>query len=319
MRSLIPHRVVALAYPGMAPFELGVVVEVFGLPRPELDVPWWYRLEVCAVRPGLQPAVGGISIEVQHGLEILADADTVVVPGWPVADGVPDTLVAALQAASLRGARIVSICSGAFVLAAAGLLDGRRAATHWRYADELARAYPHVSVDRDVLYVDEGDLLTSAGSAAGIDLCLHLVRKDHGAATANHVARRLVMPPHRDGGQSQYVEQPVATEDDERIHDVIAWLAGDLGRQTTVTELASRAHLSERQFTRRFRDVTGESPYDWLVGQRIAASLPLLEAGDDPVERVATTVGFATAVTFRHHFRARLQTTPTAYRRAFRG
>ncbi len=319
MRSLTPHRVVALAYPGMAPFELGVVVEVFGLSRPELDVPWWYLVEVCAVRPGPQPAVGGISIDVQHGLEVMADADTVIVPGWPVADEVPAELSHALQDARVRGARVVSICSGAFVLAAAGLLDGRTAATHWRYADRLAAAHPGVRVDRDVLYVDDGQVLTSAGSAAGIDLCLHLVRKDHGAAIANQVARRLVMPPHRDGGQAQYVEQPVATDDDTRIHDVIAWLASDLSRQASVAELATRAHLSERQFTRRFRDVTGESPYDWLVGQRIAASLPLLEAGDDPVERVATTVGFATAVTFRHHFRARLQTSPTAYRRAFRG
>jgi AraC family transcriptional activator FtrA len=319
MRSLTPHRVVALAYPGMSPFELGVVVEVFGLPRPELDVPAWYRLEVCAVRPGPQPAVGGITIDVQHGLEILADADTIVVPGWPVADDVPARLLQAVQAAASRGARMVSICSGAFVLAAAGLLDGRRAATHWRYADQLARAYPAVTVDPDVLYVDDGAILTSAGSAAGIDLCLHLIRKDHGAVIANQVARRLVMPPHRDGGQAQYVEQPVAGDDDSRIHDVIAWLSGDLSRQATVADLAAKAHLSERQFTRRFRHVTGESPYDWLVGQRIAASLALLEAGDDSVERVATAVGFGTAVTFRHHFRLRLQTSPTAYRRAFRG
>jgi AraC family transcriptional regulator, transcriptional activator FtrA len=319
MRSLSPHRIAALAYPGMAPFELGIVVEVFGLSRPELDVPSWYRLEVCAVTPGPQPAVGGISIEVSHGLELIAEADTVIVPGWPVADDVPEPLLHAVRAASERGARIVSICSGAFVLAAAGLLDGRTAATHWRYADLLAQRYPMVSVDRDVLYVDDGRLLTSAGSAAGIDLCLHLVRADHGAAIANHVARRLVTPPHRAGGQSQYVEQPVATDDDTRIHDVIAWLAGDLSRLTTVGELASRAHLSERQFSRRFRDVTGESPHEWLIGQRIAASLPLLEAGDDPVEHVAAAVGFQTAVTFRHHFRSRLQTSPMAYRRAFRG
>jgi AraC family transcriptional activator FtrA len=319
MRSLSPHRVVALAYPGMSPFELGVVVEVFGLPRPELDVPAWYRLEVCAVRPGRQAAVGGISIDVQHGLEILPDADTVVVPGWPVADPVPADLLDAVRAAADRGARMVSICSGAFVLAAAGLLDGRRAATHWRYAEQLARRYPDVTVDPDVLYVDDGSILTSAGSAAGIDLCLHLIRKDHGALIANQVARRLVMPPHRDGGQAQYVEQPVAGDDDSRIHDVIAWLSGDLSRQATLAQLAARAHLSERQFTRRFRHVTGESPYDWLVGQRISASLALLEAGDDSVERVATAVGFGTAVTFRHHFRQRLQTSPTAYRRAFRG
>jgi AraC family transcriptional activator FtrA len=319
MRSLSPHRVVALAYPGMSPFELGVVVEVFGLPRPELDVAAWYRLEVCAVRPGPQPAVGGISIDVQHGLEILDEADTVIVPGWPVADEVPAHLLEAVRSASARGARIVSICSGAFVLAAAGLLDGRQAATHWRYAEQLARGFPAVTVDPDVLYVDDGSILTSAGSAAGIDLCLHLIRKDHGAVIANQVARRLVMPPHRDGGQAQYVEQPVAGDDDSRIHDVITWLSSDVSRQATVSELAARAHLSERQFTRRFRHVTGESPYDWLVGQRIAASLVLLEGGDDTVERVATAVGFGTAVTFRHHFRLRLQTSPTAYRRAFRG
>ena len=234
MRSLSPHRVVALAYPGMSPFELGVVVEVFGLPRPELDVPAWYRLDVCAVRPGAQPAVGGISIDVPHGLELLDRADTVVVPGWPVADEVPLQLLQAIRAAAARGARVVSICSGAFVLAAAGLLDGRRAATHWRYADQLARAYPAVLVDREVLYVDDDLILTSAGSAAGIDLCLHLVRKDHGAVIANHVARRLVMPPHRDGGQAQYVERPVAGDDDSRIHDVIAWLSSDLSRQATV-------------------------------------------------------------------------------------
>jgi AraC family transcriptional activator FtrA len=319
MRSLRPHRIAVLAYPGMAPFELGVVVEVFGLPRPELDVPWWYALEVCAVTPGLQPAVGGFGIEVQHGLEILAEADTVVVPGWPVGDEVPDDLCRQVVAAHTRGARIVSICSGAFVLAAAGLLDGRRAATHWRYAERLAAGYPLVTVDPDVLYVDEGQVLTSAGSAAGIDLSLHIVRTDHGAAVANHVARRLVTPPHRDGGQAQYIEAPVAGDDDSRIHDVIASLAKDLARTVSVGELAAQAHLSERQFSRRFRDVTGESPHEWLTGQRIAASLALLEAGDDPVERVATAVGFRTVVTFRHHFRSRLQTSPSAYRRAFRG
>jgi AraC family transcriptional activator FtrA len=241
------------------------------------------------------------------------------VPGWPVEAEVPEELQRQIRAAHERGARIVSICSGAFVLAATGLLDGRRAATHWRYADRLAERYPRVIVDKDVLYVDEGELLTSAGSAAGIDLCLHLVRADHGAAVANQVARRLVMPPHRDGGQAQYIETPVAAEDDSRIHDVIAWLAGDLARTVSVADLAARAHLSERQFARRFRDVTGESPHEWLIGRRIAASLVLLEAGDDPVEHVAAAVGFQTVVTFRHHFRSRLQTSPMAYRKAFRG
>jgi AraC family transcriptional activator FtrA len=311
------HRVAALAYPGMAPFELGVVVEVFALPRPELDVAWWYTLDVCALTPGPQPAVGGIAIDVPHGPEALATADTVVVPGWPVDAPVPDVLTAAIQGAYGRGARVVSICSGAFVLAAAGLLDGHRAATHWRYADALASRHPGVEVDREVLYVDNGRLLTSAGSAAGIDLCLHLVRADHGAAVANQVARRLVMPPHRDGGQAQWVEGPVPTQD-RRVHDVIAWLAGNLATEVTVAALAARAHLSERQFGRRFREATGESPYDWLVGRRITASLALLESGDDPVEQVAAAVGFRTVVAFRHHFRARLHTSPSGYRSAHR-
>lgn len=312
------HRVVALAYPGMAPFELSVVVEVFGLPRPEVEVAGWYTLRVCAVRPGVQPAVGGIGIEVALGLEVMSDAGTVIVPGWPVDQEVPRALTIALVAARERGARLVSICSGAFVLAAAGLLDGRRAATHWRYADTLARRHPRVIVDPNVLYVDDDDrLLTSAGSAAGIDLCLHLVRTDHGAVVANQVARRLVVPPHRDGGQAQYIDRPVAAEDDSRIHDVVAWLAADVGRPVSVAGLAARAHLSPRQFSRRFRHVTGESPMEWLIGRRVAASLPLLESGDGSVERVAAAVGFATATTFRHHFRARMRTSPTSYRRAF--
>jgi AraC family transcriptional activator FtrA len=315
MRS---HRVVALTYPGVALFELSVVTEVFGLDRPELDVPWWYDLRVCAIEPGTQPTAAGIGLHVPLGLDTLATADTVVLPCWPVPDPVPDVALTALRSAYQRGARVVSVCSGAFALAATGLLDGRRAATHWRYAAELARRYPAITVDPDVLYVDDDRLLTAAGSAAAIDLCLHLVRKDHGAAIANQVARRLVVPPHRGGGQAQFIEVPVAGDDDARIHDVIAWLNRDVAHPAGVAELAARAHLSQRQFTRRFREVTGESPMDWLIGQRVAASLPLLEAGDDPVERIAGTVGFATAATFRHHFRGRMHTSPTAYRRAFR-
>jgi AraC family transcriptional regulator, transcriptional activator FtrA len=311
------HRVVALANPG-ALFELSVVTEVFGLDRPELAAPWWYALRVCAVEPGRLPTAGGLALHVDLGLDALADADTVVLPCWPVPDPVPPALISALRAAHARGARVVSICSGAFALAATGLLDGRRAATHWRYAAELARRHPAITVDPDVLYVDEGRLLTAAGSAAAIDLCLHLVRTDHGAHLANQVARRLVVPPHRDGGQAQFIEAPVATDDDARIHAVISWLTADVARPVGVAELAARAHLSERQFTRRFREVSGESPMDWLIGRRVAASLPLLESGDDPVERVAATVGFGTAATFRHHFRGRMRTSPTAYRRAFR-
>ena len=313
MRSVSPHRVVALAYPGMSPFELGVVVEVFGLPRPELDVPTWYRLDVCAVCPGSQPAVGGISIDVLHGLELLDRADTVVAPGWPVADEVPLQLPQAVQAAAARGARVVSICSGAFALAAAGLLDGRRAATHWRYADQLARAYPAVLVDREVLYVDDDLILTSAGSAAGIDLCLHLVRKDHGAVIANHVARRLVMPPHRDGGQAQYVQRPVAGDDDSRIHDVIAGLSrrseptGDRGRaRRRGPTFGAAVHP---QVPRR----DPREPYDWLVGQRSRPASRCSRRGDDSVERVAKHGRLRHRGDLHAPLPAALQTSPTAY------
>ncbi|HEX4016432.1 MAG TPA: helix-turn-helix domain-containing protein [Frankiaceae bacterium] len=313
------HRVVALAYPGVALFELSAVVEVFGLSRPELDVPWWYAMDVCAITPGPQKTNGGMALHVKHGLKAIKSADTVILPCWPVDDDVPVVVTSALQAAYARGARLVSICSGAFALAATGLLDGRRAATHWQYADKLARRYPLVDVDPEVLYVDDDDrLLTAAGSAAAIDLCLHLVRKDHGAVIANQVARRLVVQPHRDGGQAQYMDQPVASDDDARIHQVIGALDADLAQAVAVPDLAARAHLSTRQFSRRFQRVTGESPIEWLIGRRIAASLPLLESGDDPIDRVSGLVGFATVTTFRHHFRARMHTSPTAYRRAFR-
>src|SRR3954453_19468459 len=202
------HRVVALTAPGVAPFELGIVVEVFGLDRPELDVPWWYSLTVAAESPGpLRATAGGFGFLVEHGLDALRGADTVIVPGW---HGDPSAgAVSGIRAAHAGGARIVSICSGVFLLAAAGLLDGREAATHWRYAAALAERHPAVTVNASVLYVDAGSVLTSAGSAAGIDLCLHLVRRDHGSAVANAVARRLVIPPHRDGGQAQLIELPL--------------------------------------------------------------------------------------------------------------
>lgn len=316
------HRVAVLAYAGMAPFELGVVVEVFGLPRPELDVPW-YELEVCAERPGpALDAVGGFALVARHGLDRLASADTVIVPGQPVHEPVSDALVAALRTAHARGARIVSICSGAFALAAAGLLDGRAAATHWRYADELQRRHPEIRVDRDVLYVDEGDVLTSAGSAAGIDLCLHLVRRDHGAAIANHVARRLVVAPHRDGGQAQFVERPVpmpqSLDGASAVARTMEWALGRLDERLTLDDLAAHAHLSPRSFTRHFRRATGTSPAQWLLAQRIQASLPLLEDSDLPVEQVGAAVGIPSPAAFRRHFARAMGVAPAAYRRTFR-
>ncbi|MEU6078303.1 helix-turn-helix domain-containing protein [Micromonospora sp. NPDC047074] len=313
------RSVAVLAYPGMSVFETGIVTEVFGLPRPEFDVDW-YELAVCAERPGAVPVVGGAALHTPYGLETLAAAATVIVPGVPdVTVGPSAELVAALRRAHRAGARIMSICSGAFALAGAGLLDGRRATTHWRYADLLARRHPQVVVQPDVLYLDDGDILTSAGSAAGLDLCVHVVRRDHGAAIANAVARRLVIPPHRDGGQAQFIEAPVAADpDDDRIAGSIAWALAHLPEPLTVARLAGQAHMSPRTYLRHFARATGTSPIRWLVDQRVRASLALLETTDAPVEEIAAAVGFDRAVTYRHHFGRAMRTSPSAYRRAFR-
>jgi AraC family transcriptional regulator, transcriptional activator FtrA len=312
------HRVACLAYSGLTPFEIGVAAEVFALPRPELEVDWWYSFELCAERPGPLDVVGGFQIVAPHGLALLSRADTIIVPGVADVYGDPSpALVAALRRAHRRGARIVSICSGAFALAGAGLLDGREAATHWRYADLLQRRYPRVRVNSSVLYLDGADVLTSAGTAAGIDLCLHLVRADHGAEIANRVARRMVVAPHRDGGQAQFIERPVSamTADDpvgRATHAALERLATPM----TIAELARVAHLSPRQFERRFRAATGTSPGRWLIQQRIEASLPLLESESTSIERVAELVGFSPAG-YRRHFQAVRGLSPSSYRRRF--
>jgi AraC family transcriptional regulator, transcriptional activator FtrA len=313
------HRVTVVGYEGLSPFELGVAAEVFALPRPELEVHWWYEFSLCAERPGVLPALGGFGMAIENGLDELERADTIILPGSPDVHGNPSAeLLDALRAAHARGARLVSICSGAFVLAATGLLDDRRAATHWRYAPLLARRYPRVKVVPDVLYVDGDDLLTSAGTAAGIDLCLHIVRRDHGSAVANRVARRLVIPPHRDGGQAQLIELPMpAHPADDPIAAVMAWALERIAEPLDLAALAGRAYMSVRSFTRRFRLATGTTPGRWLIEQRVRASLPLLEAAEEPVEVVAARVGFGSAATFRHHFASIMRTTPTAYRRAF--
>jgi len=313
------RTVSVLAFDGMAPFELGVVVEVFGLPRPELEVPW-YELRVCADPSRPIRAVGGLTLAAPHDLDAFAAADTVIVPGVPDVHGkVSPALIVALRTAHDRGARVVSICSGAFALAAAGLLDGREATTHWRYASLLQQRYPAVLVKPDVLYVDDGTVLTSAGSAAGLDLCLHLVRADHGAAVANAVARRLVIAPHRDGGQAQFIEAPVTGGDaEDPIGRSMAWALAHLAGPITLPDLARVANLAPRSYLRRFAMQTGSTPIRWLTDQRIAASLPLLEADALPVEEVASAVGFDSPVTFRHHFGRALRTSPSAYRRAFR-
>ena len=267
-----PHsHVVALAYDGLCTFEFGCTYEIFGLPRPELDRPW-YRFDVCAAEPGPLRAAGGLAVRAPYDLDLVEGADTVVVPGWRGADAaVPPPLLDALKRVSERGGRLVSICSGVFVLAAAGVLDGKRATTHWRYTESLARRYPDIRVDADVLYVDEGSVLTSAGSAAGLDLCLHIVRQDHGAAIANNVARRLVLAPHRDGGQQQFVAAPIArAAANGRLATLLDWLPGHLDEELSVGDLARRAGMSLRAFQRRFRETLGTTPGEWLARQRVA-------------------------------------------------
>ncbi|MEU5881057.1 helix-turn-helix domain-containing protein [Spirillospora sp. NPDC047279] len=313
------HTVSVLAFDGMAPFELGSVVEVFGLHRPELDVPW-YDLRVCALERGPMRAVGGFTMTTEHDLDVFAAADTVMVVAVPDVRGdVAPEVVAALRAAHERGARIVSICSGAFALAAAGLLDGREATTHWQYAALLQRRHPMIHVNPDVLYVDGDDILTSAGSAAGLDLCLHLIRKDHGARIANAVARRLVVPPHRDGGQAQFVEAAVAgPATDDAVARAMSWALDHLAEPITIAALARQAHLAPRTFIRHFNRQTGTSPLRWVITQRVMASLPLLEGGAMAIEEIGTAVGFESPATFRHHFTRAMKTSPSAYRRTFR-
>ncbi|KQV21783.1 MULTISPECIES: helix-turn-helix domain-containing protein [unclassified Kitasatospora] len=312
------HRIACLAFDGMAPFELATVAEVFAVSRPELDVDWWYRFELCAETPGPHRVVGGFDIVVHHGLDRLRYADTVIVPG--VADvrrDVSPVVLDALREASARGARVVSICSGAFALAAAGLLDGKEATTHWRHARLLQERHPEVTVNASVLYVDSGSVVTAAGTAAGIDVCLHLIRKDHGAEVAARVARRMVVASHREGGQAQFAEHPVGrAPSDDPIGHAIRYALDSLHRRLTVDELAGVAHLSVRQFERRFVDTTGLPPGRWITQQRIRAGAVLLESADHPIDTVAGRVGL-TVAGFRHHFRETMGISPSAYRRQY--
>jgi transcriptional regulator GlxA family with amidase domain len=300
---------------GMLHFELSLAHEVFGAAPAGVDVPW-YDVRVCgagAVR------VGRFRLEPDRGLDGLRDADTVIVPGWADTDVEPPAeLVGAVRAAHEAGARVASLCTGAFVLAAAGLLDGRRATTHWAHTEALAARYPRVEVDPDVLYVDNGSVLTSAGKAAAMDLCLHLVRLDHGPAIANAVARRLVVPPHRAGGQAQFVAAPVPARDDHPLAALLPWAIERLDQPLTVEDLARRAGMSSRHLGRHFRAVTGTTALQWLLTQRIRRAQELLEATDDPVDTIAAATGMGTATTLRRHFNRTVGVPPDTYRRTFR-
>ncbi|MFE5909537.1 GlxA family transcriptional regulator [Streptomyces wedmorensis] len=312
------HRVVALLQSPQSAFPLACAAEVFGDHSPA--IPARYAFEVCAEHPGPVRTQAGYDMLVTAGLDALERADTVVVPGrqHPAGAAVPPAVVAAVRRAHRRGARIVGISSGAFVLAAAGLLDGRRAATHWAQAAELAALYPRVRVDPGVLYVDHGDVATSAGSAAGVDLCLHLVRTDHGAAYAMRVARQMVTPPHREGCQLQYAELPTSGPVADSLAPLLEWLAGRLDQPVSVADMALRSQVSPRTLTRRFTEQLGISPGRWLLDRRLAATRALLEETDLPVETIARRVGLSSAVNLRRRFHEALRTTPAAYRRTFR-
>ena len=311
------HLVAAVAYDRLCTFEFGCTVELFALPRPELNVPW-YAFAVCAAERGPIRATGGIAVQVAHSLRLLERADTIVLPGWRDADETPPKeLLGKLRQAYDRGARLCSICSGVFVLAAAGILEGRRATTHWRYVERLAARYPGIRVEPNALYVDEGQVLTSAGSAAGLDMLLHLVRKDFGAKVANQVAQRLVIPPHREGGQAQFVRRPVSLDERGRLAKLLDWIRAHLAAGHTIATLASRAAMSPRTLQREFKATTGLAPYAWIVRERIERAKELLESSGWPAQRIAERVGMGSAESLRHHFRARVGTTPARYRARF--
>ena len=309
--------VAVLVTDGVAPFELGVLCEVFGVDRTDDGLPP-FDFAVCSPDGGPVQTSTGFAITPGHGLDRLGSADLVAVPAMPRGSA-PEAVLQALRDAVARGARVLSVCTGAFVLGEAGLLDGRRCTTHWRHSCDLEEAFPDAKVDCDVLYVEDGPVITSAGTAAGIDACLHLVREEFGARAATALARRMVVPPHRDGGQAQYVETPVAPAPAESLQPLLEWLLGHLDEEHTVESLAARALLSPRTFARRFKDETGTTPYSWLSTRRVELAARLLEESDEAVERIAVRAGFGGAAAMRHHFLQVRGTTPQAYRKVVRG
>ncbi|MER6524899.1 helix-turn-helix domain-containing protein [Streptomyces sp. NPDC001508] len=314
-------NVAAVLLDGVHPFELGVLCEVFGLDRSDEGLPVYDFAVVSAEGPALRTHVGGLTVSTPYGLDRLAEADLVAVPAGEefVTRDFPPELLTALVAAVERGARVLSVCSGVFALGAAGLLDGRRCSVHWRQAAELAVRCPRAVIQPDVLYVDDDPVITSAGTASGIDACLHIVRKEQGPEIANKIARRMVVPPHRDGGQAQYIERPLPRDRCDTVGDVLAWMERHLDREVTVEQLAARAHMAPRTFARRFQQETGTTPYRWILRQRVLLAQELLEGTDETMDAIAARTGFGTAAALRHQFVRALGTTPHAYRRAFRG
>ncbi|MEW1951870.1 helix-turn-helix domain-containing protein [Terrabacter sp. NPDC080008] len=311
------HTIAVIAQEPVAMFELGVLCEVFGIDRTDDGVPA-FDFRVCSSRPG-EPlrTTSGPALVATHPLEAARGADLVAIPGGPVQGPYDPAVLDILRETASAGGRVLSVCSGAFQLAAAGLLDGRGCATHWRYAARLADEHPLARVDLDVLYVEDGPILTSAGTAAGIDACLHLVRTELGSEVATRIARRMVVPPHRSGGQRQFVETPLPAEPCDSLQDVLEWVAEHLDEEHSVPTLARRAAMSERTFARRFTAEVGTTPHKWLTSQRVLRARHLLESTDLDVERIARESGFGTAAVLRHHFQREIGIPPAAYRRAF--
>src|SRR3712207_5062456 len=315
-RPLVVSVVVADGLVGS--FGLGVSAEVFGYDRRRMGLPL-FDFALVSEAPGVLRTDTGIPITVEHGLERLARSDIVSITAWELFDRVPSpALLDAFREAYARGATIISHCTGAFVVAGAGLLDGKRATTHWKYAGELAARFPQVQVDPSVLYVDNGQVITGAGTAAGVDTLLHLVRREWGAAAANALAREMVVPPHRDGGQAQFIDAPVPSCEDDLLGAVLAWASAHLAEDISVEKLARRALMTPRTFARRFKATTGTTPHAWLLGQRLSAAEALLEGSDAPVEEIARLVGFGTAAGLREQFTRRRGVSPRAYRQTFR-
>src|ERR1700689_4006019 len=313
------HRIAVPVTPGLPMFELAIPCEVFEPGRQDFPVPWWYELQLCAVQDGPVRTAEGLLFDSPLGLDELSKADTVIIPGCAGRqDDAPEALLRALRTAYARGARIASICTGAFILAAAGLLDGRTVTTHWMHAGELTRRCPAVRVEPNVLYTDDGQILTSAGSAAGLDLCLHIVCNDHGTRIANTLARRLVIPPHREGGQAQYIDQPVPVDSSPNLGPTMDWAPAHPELPLPVESLPPRALMSPRTFARRFRETTGTTPLQWLCAERVRRAQYLLENTDDTIDRIADACGLGSAHRLRTHFTRVNHVTPHEFRRTFR-
>jgi AraC family transcriptional regulator, transcriptional activator FtrA len=310
------HLVVALAYNGLCTFEMGCVIEMFGLPRPEISVPW-YEFQICAEKKAWLEAAGGLRLRVPYSLEALDRAETIIVPGWNLETAPSRALKLKLQAAAKRGTRICSICSGVFLLAAAGLLSGKRVTTHWKYSQRLQEHHPDLEIQTNALYVQSGQIVTSAGSAAGLDMMLFLIRTDFGTKIANLVAQRLVIAPQRHGDQAQFTPRPVLPDENGRFGKLLEWMRSKATAKHTLASLAKRALMSLRTLQRHFRDALGVTPMQWLTQERVLLARELLEQSRQPISRIAEQSGFGSEEAFRKHFRAVVGVSPSNYRNQF--